>query len=90
MADENGLAVLPGQRPLGGVDVRRQGRQRIFDKRYVVALLREDVGDGLPARLVDEGAMDENDIVRGALRRMGRLGGGAKCCSGHEDGGGRA
>ena len=67
VANENGLAVLLRQRLFGGINVRGERGERIFDERYVVALLREDIGNGLPARLVDESAMDEHDIVAAPL-----------------------
>jgi len=63
MAAEDGLAVLLRKRLFGGIDVSGKRCERIFDERDVVALLREDVGNGLLARLVDESAMDEHDIV---------------------------
>ena len=87
MADQNGLAVLLRERLFGGIDVRCEGGERIFDERYVVALLREDIGNRLPTRLVDESAVDEHDIVRRPFRQLSRLGGGGNCCSGHENGG---
>jgi hypothetical protein len=62
-------------RLFGGVDVRSERGERIFDERYVVALLREDVGDRLPTRLVDERAVHEHDIVNRPLGHS-RLGGG--------------
>jgi hypothetical protein len=88
VANENGPAVLLRQRLFGGIDVRGEGRERIFDQRYVVALLRQDVGNRLPACLVDESAMDEHDIASRPLRQISRLGGGGDCGSSHEDGGG--
>jgi hypothetical protein len=84
VADKNGLAVLLRQRLFGGIDVRGKRGERIFDERHVVALLREDVGNGLPTRLVDESAVHEHDIVSRPLGHS-RLGGGGN--SGDEDGG---
>jgi len=52
MADENGFAVLLRECLFGRIDVSSKGGERIFDKRDVVALLRENSGNGLPARLV--------------------------------------
>jgi hypothetical protein len=46
VADENGPAVLFRERLFGGIDVGGEGCQRIFDERYVVALLGEDIGNG--------------------------------------------
>ena len=87
MADENGFAVLFCERFLGGFDVRGERGERIFDERDVIALLREDIGDRLPARLIDESAMHEHDIANRALGRLSRLRGSGECC-GHEDCGG--
>jgi hypothetical protein len=39
--------------------------------------------------LIDEGAMDEHNIVSRPLGQFGRLGGRGNGRSGHEDGGGR-
>jgi hypothetical protein len=54
----------------------------------VVALLGEYIGNGLPARLVDESTVNEHDIVSGALGQVCRSGGGMKDRSGHENDGG--
>jgi hypothetical protein len=70
VANENGLAALLRKRLFGGIDVGCEGSERVFDQRYVVALLRQDIGNRLPTRLVDESAMDEHDVVR---RPLGQL-----------------
>ncbi len=87
MTNENGLAVLFHQRLFGGVDVGGQGGERIFDERYVKALFREDICNGLPTRLVDESSVYEHDIVSCPLRQLSRLCGSGKCSSGQEDAG---
>ncbi len=74
MADKDGLAVLLCERLLGGIDVSGERRERIFDQGYVVALLREDIGNRLPTRLVDESAVDQHDVVDRALGQRSRLG----------------
>jgi hypothetical protein len=88
MADENGFAALFCERLPGGVNVRGERRERIFDERYVVALLQEDIGNGPPAGLVDESAMHEHDIASRPFGRLSRLRGRGKYCSSQEDGSG--
>jgi hypothetical protein len=88
VTNEHGFSVLLRQRLFGGVDVRGEGGERIFDERYVVALLRENIGNGLSTRLVDESAVYENNIMSSPLGEMSRLDGGGKRRSGHEDAGG--
>jgi hypothetical protein len=85
VADENGPAILLRERLFGGINIRGEGGKRVFDERYVVALLREDIGNGLPARLVHESAVYKNDIVGRALRQLSRLGG--SCNSSNKDAG---
>ena len=86
MADQNGPAVLLCERLLGGIDVSSKGGERVFDERDVVAFLRENIGNGLPARLVHESAVHEHDIVGCSLGQFGGMGGAEQCRPGEECG----
>ncbi|MET3339835.1 IS4 transposase [Bradyrhizobium japonicum] len=88
MADQNGPAILSRQRLLGGIDVSDERGERIFHERDVVAFLRENIGNRLPARLVHESAVHEHDVVRCSLGQFGGLGGADQRRSGQEYGGG--
>lgn len=88
MADQNGPAVLFRERLLGGIDVSGERSERIFHERDVVALLRQNIGNGLPARLVHESAVHEHDVVGCSLGQLSGMGGADPCRSGQEYGGG--
>ena len=88
MADQNGPAVLLRERLFGGIDVGGERSERIFDERDVVAFLRENIGNRLPARLVHESAVHEHDVVGCSLGQFGGMGGADQCRSGQEYGGG--
>ncbi len=67
MTDEHSLAVLFCECLFGSIDVCSEGRERIFNQGYVVALFREDICNRLPARLIDESAMDQHNVLNRAF-----------------------
>ncbi|MEJ1977116.1 MAG: hypothetical protein WDN49_14370 [Acetobacteraceae bacterium] len=71
MADEHSPSRLRCEGLLGGVNVIRQGCQRVLNEGDVVTLLRQDVGHWLPAGLVDERSVDQHDVVGRPLGRLG-------------------
>jgi hypothetical protein len=87
VADQNGPAVLLRERLFGGINVCGERSERIFDERDVVAFLRENIGNRLPARLVHESTVHEHDVVGCSLRQFGGMGGADHCRSGQEYGG---
>ena len=71
-----------------GIDIGGKGGERVFDERDVVALLRENIGNGLPARLVHKGPVHQHDVVGRSLRRFGGNGRAHQCGPGEQRGDG--
>src|SRR6185295_11295336 len=88
VADQNGPAVLLRERLFGGINVSRKRSEWIFHERDAVAFLLENIGNGLPAGLVDESAVHEHDVAGCPLGQFGGMDGADQCRSGEEYGGG--
>ena len=63
MADQDDWPVLRVDDLSGGLRVALERQSRVLDDADVVAVLLEQVVDGLPAGTVHKPAVDENDVV---------------------------
>src|ERR1700722_8283084 len=60
--DKNAPPVLKSERPLGGSHVFSERRLRLFNDADVVAILRKNVVNALPAGTICPGTMNQNNI----------------------------
>jgi hypothetical protein len=85
VADEDGGTVLAVEDAVGRDHVVGKRRQRLLHDADGIAVLRQEIGDGLPTRSIGKGAMDQDDVTH----RAGRGGSGGEPRQGGDRDGGK-